>query len=742
VAALSLAEAKDLLAVQRLTEQSAFDVLATIGRAGASPADRHEAREVLIRVLEQRASVPAALRPLLASLVRQHGLFPYLDDVETLGLAERIAYEAHRPDGQLGEELVFHAEQSQVYERLIAGDNVVLSAPTSFGKSKVVDAYLDAKGFRNAVVVVPTIALIDETRRRLSRLAGPGGYTVITHASQRQGERNLFVMTQERLLEYGDALPHIEFFVIDEFYKLDFTHAGTGSEHRCSQLNVAFDKLRRTGAQFYLLGPNITALDNINDDDIQATFINTNFTTVATDVERLAVDPADVPDALAEQCRRVGGATLIFCSSPGRIQTVADWLLSREIGLGSAYPGQSTTPQVASTASEKLAQAADWVGETYHEQWIVARALRAGIGIHHGQLPRALGHHMVRLFNEGQLPYLLVTSTLIEGVNTSARNVLILDHTIARKRYDYFTFANIRGRSGRMFQHFVGRVVVFNPEPRRVDLTVDVPAITQSRRTTPEVLIQLPEDELTLASRRRLAPYLDQELVSLDTLRANRGVPLDNQLRAAEAMQHNPSATRAALRWRGAYPTTQQVKNMGELLFELTGGPSRTVRTSKQLAARINILRHHRGHLRDIVQAEIDGPMAKTVDDAVHSTLDFVRTYAQFKIPTALGAAASLARDALGSDAASNPNAFASQLENIFQPPYATVLEEYGVPTTTSVKLQKTLRLHQAESLDDVLDHLRAVDPEDGRLHPFERDMLTDTQQTLRGHEGVTREPR
>ncbi|MBM7331898.1 DEAD/DEAH box helicase [Agrobacterium sp. S2] len=95
----------------------------------------------------------------------------------------------------------------------MSGENVILSAPTSFGKSLVVDAILAAGRYRNAAVVVPTIALMDETRRRLAKLADR--YKVITHGSQRRGERNLYVMTQERLLELGD-IPDLDFFVIDE----------------------------------------------------------------------------------------------------------------------------------------------------------------------------------------------------------------------------------------------------------------------------------------------------------------------------------------------------------------------------------------------------------------------------------------------------------------------------------------------------------------------------------------------
>ncbi len=359
---------------------NAFDVLGAIGRAAVDPDLRHDAREALIRVLDQSDAVPANLLGLVQTLVREYGLFPYLTQPEALSLAERIAMDLHRPDGALGQEMVFHSAQSLVYERLMLGENVVLSAPTSFGKSKVVDAYLDASDFTNAAVVVPTIALMDETRRRLSKLTGDDPYKIITHASQSPGTRNLYVMTQERLLEYGD-LPPLDFFVIDEFYKLDPAH----SDGRSSQLNIAFDRLRRTGAQFYLLGPNITALDRVSDQTLQATFIHTDFTTVATDIERVRATKDETPDALADVCREVGPGTIIFCRSPKRTREVADWLLDRDIGFASA----ERHPRATFTSDDVAAvtAAADWTGRAYHRDWVVTRALSAGIGIHHGRLP-------------------------------------------------------------------------------------------------------------------------------------------------------------------------------------------------------------------------------------------------------------------------------------------------------------------------------------------------------------------
>ena len=150
---------------------------------------------------------------ILDSLVRRVGLFPYLEPA-SLDTRDRIAYELHRPTPAA--EFVFHSEQAEVFRSLLAGRNVVLSAPTSFGKSLIIDALISTGRYANVLVVVPTIALIDETRQRLSKKFR-GLYKVITHVSQPQGPRNLFVYTQERAIEKSPD--NVDLLVIDEFYK-------------------------------------------------------------------------------------------------------------------------------------------------------------------------------------------------------------------------------------------------------------------------------------------------------------------------------------------------------------------------------------------------------------------------------------------------------------------------------------------------------------------------------------------
>jgi hypothetical protein len=262
-------------------------------------------------------------------------------------------------------------------------------------------------------------------------------------------------------------------------------------------------------------------------------------------------------------------------------------------------------------------------------------------------------------------------------------------------------------------------------------MSVDIPVLSQSPQVTVEVLLQLPEEELTPESRRRVAPFLEQRLVSVETLKANRGVSAQRQLEAAETIAAAPARWHRALSWSSAHPTSEQVRELGELLIGLTG-TGESVRSAAQLGARVNMLRFHKGDVAALARQDIQR-RGTNVDISIEDALDFARNWAQFKIPTALTAASALASDVLAESGRepTNPGVFAGALENMFLPPFTTVLEEYGLPTATTLKLRQVLRLDNAENFDDVLARLRSLTGAPRSLGPFEREMLEDTQDTL-----------
>jgi len=440
------------------TEGRAFEIAKGISYFLNSDEDRI-GRELVIRALD-RTDIFGCLPGVLDALARQAGLFPYTEPA-ALSTRDRLAYEYHRP-GALklrGQEIVFHREQAEIYRDLLMGQNVVLSAPTSFGKSVIVDALVAVDGYSTIVIIVPTISLIDETRRRLAQFRDR--YKIVTHSSQVRADRTIFVLTQERAVDRVD-LDNIDLLVIDEFYKLD---PGREPENdRCATLNQAFYKLARQARQLYLLGPSIREIPDDFGRRFRCVFRRTDYNTVVSKLQRVAWRP-DRGSALIKLCKTLADPTLIYCKSPTQAHQVANFLV--EAGLGAERP--------------ILNAAAAWIGREYHPGWSFGAALDHGIGLHHGGIPRALSQLNVALFNDGQLPFLVCTSTLIEGVNTAAKNVVLYENKIATSKLDFFTFNNIKGRSGRMFQHFVGNVYVFDVEPQEQLDVVDVPLFSQGK---------------------------------------------------------------------------------------------------------------------------------------------------------------------------------------------------------------------------------------------------------------------
>lgn len=85
--------------------------------------------------------------------------------------------------------------------------------------------------------------------------------------------------------------------------------------------------------------------------------------------------------------------------------------------------------------------------ESKGPQWIEAKALKKGIGIHHGLVPKYIQQEIISLFNDGILNILIYTTTITEGVNTFAKNIIVLSGKKGTKDLKTFDAQNIEGRA-------------------------------------------------------------------------------------------------------------------------------------------------------------------------------------------------------------------------------------------------------------------------------------------------------
>lgn len=658
-------------------------------------------QELILRALEHRSSFGSAT-PVLDALVRDAGLFPYLHP-EELGMADLLAFEAHRPPEL--DRFVFHHPQAKVFYTLMSGKSVVLSAPTSFGKSLIIDAIVATKRFKNIVVVVPTLALIDETRRRLAQFRAD--YTVITQSFQKPGPRNIFVMTQERVLD-SPHLDEVDFFVIDEFYKLTPT---TDDDERSALLNQVFYALSKKCKHFYLLGPGIRGLSENFKQSLRFEFFHEPYHTVVSELHHVSAGRKPL-ERLKVLAATLSDPTLVFCSSPDRAKSVSEVL-----------------PE--GSPSSEVSDAAAWIAHHYHPDWHLVEALKRGIGIHHGRVPRALAQYVVRAFNEEQIRFLVCTSTLIEGVNTKAKNIVVYDHKIANKGIDLFTFNNIRGRSGRMFQHFVGHVYLFHEPPQDGLPFVDVPAFTQGATASDGLLVQLDHEDLTDEAEQRIEKYQAHAELPFSVIKENVGVAPDAQIALAEELAADARSYAQRLSWRGV-PSYNDLLPICELIWTFFGGAklgSGSARTAPQLATMLLKLTG-KPSIADLVKSQL--PYANNdPDQAVRAVLDFQRLWATFHFPKLLRAIGRIqvAVFSKRSLPTGDYDQYASLVEHLFLNPVVVALEEYGIPLPLARKLEP--HFGNERDLDAALARIRVLDLSTLPLSSFEKSLFEDARSSM-----------
>lgn len=445
-----------------------FDALQNINTL-LSNGETDNARNELIKLLDQYKKEHIEYTPLLNHLIREVGLFPYIKS-EHATWQDQFTYEAFKVNIG-GEEKTLHLEQSGLLKKLLDGTNIAVSAPTSFGKSFVIDAFIAIKQPRNVVIILPTIALLDETRRRIHKKFS-NQYRIITTSDIELGEKNILILTAERAISYINRLDSIDILIVDEFYKADYEF----DKERSPALLKAIISFSEKSQQRYFLAPNINSISpNPFTEDME--FVKVDFNTVYLEIHNLYHETKNKKELKEAKLLEILGPniekTLIYAGQPNEIKKVIAFL--------------SANYEVVN--SMLLDQFAEWLSSNYHSDWNLPDSIKKGIGVHNGKIHRPLSNIQVSLFEESNgINTILSTSSIIEGVNTSAENVILW----SKAYLNFFSYKNVIGRGGRMFKHFVGNIYVLATPPTEEETTLEIPF--------PDKLIgDASEDKITLS---------------------------------------------------------------------------------------------------------------------------------------------------------------------------------------------------------------------------------------------------
>ncbi|WP_333815359.1 DEAD/DEAH box helicase [Tabrizicola sp.] len=675
-----------------------------------SKSDRYEdqeALEIAIRLLDasERGLVPYGSHGAIEHLAEECGLYPYVD-IEKLNPLRASLIESFSVG--LDEKVYLHAKQMEVLSHLLAGENVALSAPTSFGKSLIVDAFVQQSGPETVVAIVPTIALIDETRRRLERNFGDRYQVISKPSDSRVAERAIYVLTQERYLN-RDEISKIDFLFVDEFYKLDPRR----EDLRFRTLNVALYRAQRVCKQFLLAGPNITALSRGPAWKSRINFIRSDYQTVTLNtVDRTTSD--EKFGTFLNDLRSVGEQqSLVYSKSPPASRRLLEDLLSA---------GYSQECEVGTELSQ-------WIAANYHPDWVLTDAVKNGIALHHGKIPRALAQLFVKLFNDGELPVMLCTSTLIEGVNTSAENVFVFDKEISTRPFDYFSFANIRGRVGRMMRHFVGRVFLYHAPPLPDELTVEVPVFGDPSESDDYILMNYDSGDLDGAAlEKQFALPLEYE-VNFETLKQFGHF-------GGHALQETKGAIRKLLverpqsfEWNGFPDYNQKIALATVIrpLLSAKGDKSARLTVKQMVWAWDKLMKL--GSLPDFIQWFQETFSGDAVQEGIDRALEFLSS-CEFNHATATAAVNRLVSE-LRPTLRADYSLYALQLESWFRQPWLKELDELGVPVPLSERLQDFVG--RQNNYRDALRKMSELSEDTlRRLSPIDRLLLSRATKHLR----------
>ncbi|NTJ45280.1 hypothetical protein G6L28_22175 [Agrobacterium larrymoorei] len=418
--------------------------------------DEVAARNTLIKLLSNMKENGEPYPQVLNHLIRTTGLYPYME-LDSGSWEQRYVHSAFEVD--VGDRrATLHREQSLVLGKLMRGTNLAVSAPTSFGKSFIVDAFIALNDPDTVVIIVPTIALMDETRRRIFKKFSRK-YRIITAPDTQLGERNIFIFPQERVFGYLSKIEKIDLLVIDEFYKASKVH----DKDRAPSLIKAIIKLSKKSVQRYYLAPNIKKLtSNVFTDDMEFLELldfNTVFLEKHELFREIAGDEDRKADKLVELIKPRTAKALIYAGTYTDINRVAK-IVKRSMDI------------VDRPHTNHFAK---WLRENYLQDWDLADLVERGTGIHNGSMHRCLSQIQIRLFeNDRGLDNIVSTSSIIEGVNTSAQNVIIWRSKIGSSKLKNFSYKNIIGRGGRMFKHFVGNIYLLDEPPKDEDAQLEI----------------------------------------------------------------------------------------------------------------------------------------------------------------------------------------------------------------------------------------------------------------------------
>lgn len=452
---------------------------------------------------------------------------------------------------------VLDKAQKEVLEEFESADEkLFLSAPTSFGKTFLLKEiiYRHQEKYENIVIVLPTVALLIEVTEDIENFNTQYNLEYSLYNSVYKDleltERNIFILTPERVLRLLAIKPDIkiDFFFFDEIYKIDEDVALSSEDDVSDKIEIGNDEQRQDEQDHravafrltlyyllkkcnacYLAGPFIElknlkgGFNKMLEKHHIATKEITFIPTLKNEIDFHAktykysspfenYKESTSADKSIEKLKYVANKlqfsktnqAIVYCLYPAYTEQHA-----RE--FSDSYADQSPCNDGIQMFIEHLKNnySFSFCGKkSSFDNWDFVYALRNQIGIHNGKFPKYFQREIMRLFNEGAMSTLFCTSTIVEGVNTNAKTVVVYNNPSGKTNEGKkFLLLNINGRAGRYQHHFIGNIVYLTDKSIKLvncaGISLDFKPYNQDMLLNNIDLENISDEDLSQANRYR-----------------------------------------------------------------------------------------------------------------------------------------------------------------------------------------------------------------------------------------------
>lgn len=360
-----------------------------------------------------------------------------------------------------------------------------ISAPTSSGKSFIVTQWI-IKNLElinnhnvNIAVIVPTRALINQYEKVLVKelnndISNVHIETMPFRNSNILGKKKvIYIFTQERMSAFLAKNTNIEFKIlfIDEAQKIGDNQRGVLLETVIERVKFNSQNTKIIFASPFVANPqeiypdtktlksdlmtinqNFFKIQKIKGKPLEwniYTLYNEEFIIIAKIILEEKINGTSIPTILANFINIITlndmNNNLIYANYPSDAEKIAELIYTK------------TNYNVEK--NEEIIKLIHLCKETVHKNFNLIKYLQKGIAFHYGSMPQIIRAKIEDLFNKKIIRNLICTSTLLEGVNLSCKNIFIKNpkrsKTLNMTTADLF---NLVGRAGRLGKEFYGNI--------------------------------------------------------------------------------------------------------------------------------------------------------------------------------------------------------------------------------------------------------------------------------------------